>query len=155
FLTDRPKADECEREHLWSEGVYVALPIGHELTLKDEISWADLCSRRFVVRDAGSGPQIHEYLAEHLAEFGHEANVERCSVGRDNLMQLVAMGQGLTVMSEAATAARFPGVAYRPLEGEILPFYAVWSPRNDNPAFSRLLSLARAMAVQGQSSATS
>ncbi|MFX7992956.1 hypothetical protein ABTK58_20845, partial [Acinetobacter baumannii] len=50
-----------------------------------------------------------------------------------------------TVMSEAGTAAQFPGTAYRQLAGEVLPFCAVWSPRNDNPAWRRLLSLARSM----------
>jgi hypothetical protein len=60
-------------------------------------------------------------------------------------MNLVAMGQGLTLTSEATTAAHFPGVVYRPLGEEILPFCAIWSPQNDNPALRRLLSLARTM----------
>src|SRR3546814_19788890 len=40
-------------------------------------------------------------LVKHLADLGHHPNVERCRVGRDNLMNLVAMGQGLTLTSEA------------------------------------------------------
>ena len=38
-----------------------------------------------------------------------------------------------------------PGIVYRPITNEVLPFRAVWSPRNDNPALRRLLSMARAM----------
>jgi DNA-binding transcriptional LysR family regulator len=67
-------------------------------------------------------------------------------VGRDNLMRLVALGRGLTVTSEATTAAHFPGVVFRPIEDEILPFCAVWSPANDNPALMAMLDLARSMA---------
>ena len=76
---------------------------------------------------------------KHLAELGLHLCVERCGVGRDNLMKLVTLGRGLTLTSEATTGAAFPGVVYRPLQGERLPFNAVWSLRNDNPAFRRLL----------------
>ncbi len=61
-------------------------------------------------------------------------------------MHLVAIGQGLTLTSEATTATAFPGIVYRPLADETLPFSAIWSPRNDNPAFRRFLSLAKSMA---------
>ena len=58
------------------------------------------------------------------------------------LIQIVSLGRGLTLVSEAATAMSFPGVIYRPLLGEELSFSAVWSPRNENPALRRMLSLA-------------
>lgn len=57
----------------------------------------------------------------------------------------MALKRGLTVVSEAMTAAHFPGLAYRPIVGEVLPFSAVWSPKNDNPALGQLLDLARSM----------
>ncbi|MBR7508434.1 hypothetical protein KC216_21470, partial [Mycobacterium tuberculosis] len=69
--------------------------------------------------------------------------IEQHAVHRDTLMQIVAAGGGLALTSEATVATHFPGVIYRPLAGEILPFYAIWSPSNDNPAFRRFLSLAR------------
>lgn len=150
FLTGEPIADGCDWTHLWTEWVYVALPSDHELAPKDEISWADLRDQHFIVSEADPGPEIHEYLVKHLAELGHHPSVERHGVGRDNLMHLVAMGLGLTLTSEAATAARFPDVVYRPLVGEILPFCAIWSPQNDNPALRRLLSLARIMSKRGK-----
>jgi hypothetical protein len=60
-------------------------------------------------------------------------------------MHLVAMGRGITLTCEGTTATRFPNIVFRPLTGLVLPFCAVWSVRNDNPAMSRLLSLARTM----------
>lgn len=72
-------------------------------------------------------------------------------MGRDNLMHLVAIGEGFTLTSEATTATSFPGVVYRPLSEEILPFCAIWSPQNDNPALRRLLSLARTMSKRSKS----
>ena len=48
--------------------------------------------------------------------------------------------------SEATTAAQIPGICYRPITGEVLPFSGVWSPKNDNPALRRFISMAKIMA---------
>ena len=145
FLTGEPIADGCDRAHLWNERVNVVLPVDHELASNGDLTWKSLQGQNFIVSEADPGPEIHDYLAKHLGDLGHHPSIERHRVGRDNLMHMVALGQGLTVVHEAANAAGFPGVVYRPLSGEVLPFCAIWSPRNDNPAFRRLLSLAKAM----------
>ena len=143
FLTGISAANDCEAAHLWSERVYVAMSHRNELCEKQEIEWNDLRDREFVVSEGQSGSEIHDYLVKHLAELGYSPNVQRHAVYRDTLMQIVANGRDLTLTSEATIAARFPGVVYRPLKGEVLPFCAVWSRNNDNPAVRRLLSLAK------------
>ncbi len=143
FLTGTSKRPDYDSAELWSEKVFVALPEHHHLTAKTEVKWTDLADSTFIVSDAPPGQEIHDFLVMRLAELGHHPQIEPQCVGRDNLLPLVAFGRGLTVTSESTTAACFPGVAYRPIEGERLPFCAVWSPRNDNPAFRRLLSLAK------------
>lgn len=148
FLTGTPTADDCDREHLWTERIFVVLPVAHELAGRRKLTWNDLRAYRFIVSECDPGPEIEDYLVKHLAELGHHPSVERHAVGRDNLMHLVAMSQGLTLTSEATTADRFPGIAYRPLSGHLLPFCAIWSRQNDNPALTRLLSLAKAMSRQ-------
>lgn len=147
FLTGQPIAAGCEMAQLWTERVFVALPKGHSLAVRKEISWHDLREHRFIVSEVEPGREIYDYLVKHLADLGHHPLVERHSVYRDTLMQLVAIGRGLTVTSEATVATGFPGVVYRQLAGEVLPFCAIWSPGNDNPAFRRLLSLANSMSV--------
>jgi len=82
-----------------------------------------------------------------LAELGLHPQIRVQSIGRDNLLPLVAIGRELTLVSEAMTVARFPGLTYRPILGELLSFSAVWSTKNDNPAFRRMLSLAKAMSA--------
>lgn len=145
FLTGEPAAYGCETARLWDERVFVVVPRDHGLAEREEISWDDLRNEHFIVSETNPGPEIHDYLMKHLAELGHHPTVERCGVGRDNLMKLVTLGRGLTLTSEASTGAAFPGVVYRPILGERLPFSAIWSLRNDNPAFRRLLSTARTL----------
>jgi DNA-binding transcriptional LysR family regulator len=149
LLTGHPRAAECEVTRLWREHVFVVLPETHELAVKERIEWADLRGRHFIVSEADPGPEIHDYLFKHLSELGHRPSVERCSVyNRDTLIQIVALGAGITLTSEATTGSNFPGVAYRLLATEDLPFCAVWSPRNDNPALRRMLSLARNLSAR-------
>lgn len=146
FITGTAAWDGCEAEHLWSEKVFVVLPEGHPLIDKPALRWTDLASERFIVSDVAPGQEIHDYLVAHLAGLGRHINIQSQQVGRDNILSLVALGHGLTLTSEATTGAQFPGIIYRELADEILPFCMVWSAQNDNPACRRLLSLARSMA---------
>lgn len=146
FITGTAAWDGCEAEHLWCEKVFVVLPEGHPLVDKPALRWADLASERFIVSDVAPGQEIHDYLVAHLAGLGRQLDIQSQQVGRDNILSLVALGHGLTLTSGATTGAQFPGIVYRELADEVLPFCMVWSAQNDNPACRRLLSLARSMA---------
>ncbi|WP_395697784.1 LysR family transcriptional regulator [Methylocella sp.] len=147
FLTGTEEWSGCETVPLWSERVFAVLPLEHELTQLHQIEWRDLAEESFIVSESPPGQEIRDHLVRRLAGLGRHPEIQVQYVGRDNLLPLVAIGRGLTLVSEAMTVAQFPGVTYRPIVGEILPFSAVWSPRNDNPAFRRLLSMARSMAA--------
>jgi DNA-binding transcriptional LysR family regulator len=95
FLTGEPAAYGCEAPRLWEERVFVVLPKDHFLVEREEIGWDDLRDEHFIVSETNPGPEIHDYLVKHLAELGHHPAVERCGVGRDNLMKLVTLGRGL------------------------------------------------------------
>ncbi|KFC62035.1 Transcriptional regulator, LysR family [Devosia sp. LC5] len=146
FLTGVIERAGCDIAHLWSERVFVVLPEGHLLAKRSELDWSDLLDERFIVSEIAPGPEIQDYLVQRLAGLGRHPEIELQAVGRDNLLPLVALGRGLTLTSEATTAAHFPGIVYRPIRGECLPFSAIWSPVNDNPSMRRLLSMARSMA---------
>lgn len=146
FVTGTAERAGCDMAHLWSERVFAVLPECHHLATKTELDWRDLSHERFIVSDIAPGPEIQDYLVQRLADLGHRPDIELQAVGRDNLLPLVALRRGLTLTSEATTAAHFPGIVYRPIRGESLPFSAIWSPVNDNPSMRRLLSMARSMA---------
>lgn len=146
FVTGSREWSGCDTEHLWSERVFAALPEQHPLASLDELNWRDMADETFIVLDVAPNQEVHDFLIQRLAERGHHPKICTQYVGRENLMPLIALGRGLAVISEAMTAPPFPGVCYRPIDGESLPFSAVWSPRNDNPALRRILSLARSIA---------
>lgn len=148
FVTGHPAAHDCEIRQLWAEHVYVALSDAHPLAYRREVEWTDLRDKHFIVSRQEPGPEIHDYVIRKLADLGHHPSVARYDVGRENLMHLVALGFGISLTSEATIATVYPEVAFRPIEGadDVLPFSAVWSPSNDNPALRRFLALMRAMA---------
>ena len=148
FLTGDREWPGCDRAPLWSERVFVVLPDLHPLAALDEVMWRDLADEPFIVSEAAPGQEIHDHLVRELADLGRHPEIQVQSVGRDNLLPLVAIGQGLTLVSEAMTVAALPDITYRPIAGEMLPFSAVWSPANDNPSFRRLLSMAKAASAK-------
>lgn len=150
FLTGTRDWIDCDTEHLWSERVFAVLPENHDLAARNELEWRELVGENFFVNDVAPGQEIHDFLIQRLAGLGRHPEIRVHYVGRDNLLPLVAINGGVTVVSEAMTVAQFPGITYRPIIGEMLPFCAVWSPRNDNPAFRRLLSLARSLSMSSK-----
>ncbi|WP_297838317.1 LysR family transcriptional regulator [uncultured Roseibium sp.] len=148
FLQGAQNWEDCDTARLWTERGFVVLSESHPLAARDELDWEDLAEETFVISEAPPGPEIRDCLVKRLARFGHTPDIHCHQVDRQNLLSLVGMAEGLTLTSEAATAARFPGICYRPIRGEVMPFTAVWSPVNDNPAMRRLLSLARTMSAK-------
>jgi DNA-binding transcriptional LysR family regulator len=146
FITGTGQWPGCASQQLWSERIFAVLPAGHPNAGDLSVQFSTLAHEPFIVSEAAPGEEIHDYLMRRLGDLGRHPQIHQHGVGRDNLMRLVALGRGLTVTSEATTAAHFPGVVFRPIEDEILPFCAVWSPANDNPALMAMLDLARSMA---------
>lgn len=148
LLTGSPAVDGLVAEQLWSESVALALPSDHSLATAKEINWSMLRGERFIVSRDEPGPEIHEWLIARLASLGHHPEILRHNVSRETLLVLVGLNFGLTVVSEAATGAIYPNVLYRALtrDEDAVPFCAVWSPENDNPACRRFLALMQAMA---------
>ncbi len=145
FVTGRSPPLRCDSLLLWEARVYAALPERHVLADSTAIGWDALKDEHFIVSRDAPGPEIHDYIVRRTAELGYSPSVERHDVSRETLMHLVALGFGLSLVSEGATGTRYPEVVFRPLAmpEDVLPYSAIWLPGNDNPALRRFLSLAR------------
>jgi DNA-binding transcriptional LysR family regulator len=155
FLTGTLEWEGCECRHLWSEQVFLAMPEQHVLAETEQLDWGDVIGERFIVSDAAPGQEIYNYLVQRLAGLGRQPEILPHSVGRHNLLSLVALGQGLTLASEGITATQVPGVVFRHIGNETLPYSMVWSEQNDNPALQRFLDIAASLDTQNVSLVTS
>ncbi|MBN8998426.1 MAG: LysR family transcriptional regulator [Rhizobiales bacterium] len=154
FVIGSSEWPDCDAVQLWSERIFAALPEDNDLAEEAELAWDQLADEDFIIRDTGPGRQIKDYIAGRVHEIDADAHFEIQRVGRSNILNLVALKRGLTLVSESESTIKVPGIVYRPIRGEKVPFYAVWHSRNDNPAFRTLLSLAKSMSRSSSAAAT-
>jgi DNA-binding transcriptional LysR family regulator len=150
FVVSGTPTPGCDAEALWSAGICVALPDRHPLAGCDAIDWELLRDERFVFGRDGSAAGLDDHAIERVAGIGGRLSSSTHDVSQDLVMQFVALGFGLSLVSDLSTTIPYPGVAFRPLAGEDhhVSYSAVWLPGNDNPALRRFLSLARSKSAE-------
>lgn len=152
LVAGMPLSPGCEIEELWRERILVGLPEHHALAHHGEIAWQQLVDERFIVSRVDPGPEIQDYIIHALADLGRHPEVDQIEVQRETLLGLVGLGQGLSLVGEAEAGVIYPGVVFRPLDHEELPFSIVWSRQNSNPVFRRFLVAARLRAAERRAS---
>lgn len=148
FLVGVSDTSDCETVEFWRERVHVALPKSHRLAGRRSLSWPDLIGERFIVSRFPPGPEVYDFIVRRAAEYGQRPEVSLEGVAQTTLMNLVGLGQGITLVVAAWTAVKLPDLVLRPLtdDEDIVPFSAVWSEQNDNPALRHFISIAHVSA---------
>jgi hypothetical protein len=98
-----------------------------------------------VHKTASSADFFSTLLIKNLSDLGLSPSVQIFDVGREMLFTMVGHGFGCTTAAKVETGTAYANVTYVPIRGFRLPFNAVWSPQNDNPALRRFLSEARVL----------
>lgn len=147
FVFGNPDAADCHSRVLWTERLLVALPASHRIAGEPAIAWRDLAGETFLARHGGAGPQVHDHLIRRIGAHGPPPQIRRCDVERDTLMAMVAMQDGVTLVTDSATRVVYPGVVFVPIADEPEPaaYTAIWSPHNHGAALKNLLDLAAGM----------
>jgi len=148
IITGSDSVPGCETRELWRERVHVALWEDHRLAGRSKLDWSDLKGEHFIVSRSEPGPEVHDYIVRRSADYSTYPDIEDKLALQDTLMNLVSLGQGITLVSAAWTAVNVPSLVLRPLtdQADIVPFSVVWSPGNDNPAFLGFLQTAQLLA---------
>src|SRR5690606_22179885 len=150
FFTGNAPLSGCDVEELWRERVHVAMAVQHPLAGSNSLDWSQLRNERFSVSTMEPGPEVHDYIVRRVADYSIYPDVTYHQVTEETLMHMVAIGEGITLVSEGWTSIGYPDLALCPLSApeDIVPFSAVWAPSNDNPALRRFLSFARELAFR-------
>lgn len=150
FVTGQHDMRGYHSKVLWNESVYVVLPEKHWLAGQELVSWDELRDENFIVSHGGPGSEIQDYLIRMLSRSGFRPRIDVHDVSRENLLNLVSMGYGLTLTSTSSLRRDVEGVFFRPIAGErdVLASSAVWSAGNVNPALRHLLSVAEGIAKE-------
>ena len=92
---------------------------------------------------AGAGSGDRALQRAIIRALGGPPNFLHYAVQRDNLLDLVSLGFGVTLAGGSAMGAFYPGVCVRPLESEAgwLSYCGFWAAENERPALRRFLEL--------------
>ncbi|WJS87163.1 LysR substrate-binding domain-containing protein [Paracoccus sp. TOH] len=153
FVAGSPELPDCHSRRIWSERLLAVLPSCHPLRDTEGVTWADLTNETFIVRQGGTGPQVHDHIVMRLAGNAPNLSILRFDVERGTLLSMVAQGYGVTIVGESTTLLHTSGVTFLPIldEPEPLAFSAIWSPHNRSPALQSLLDIAGQMSRSGRS----
>ena len=145
FVIGEPVLPGHFAEVLWKERIFLAIPADHKLASKQEVAWKDVTGENLLVSTGGWGPEIRDCLINRLTDIGTDPTIDFHDVSRERLMDLVAVGYGLTLTSTSGVRATVPGVVFKALDGNLedIPSSAVWSCGNDNAAIQNMLRVAR------------
>jgi DNA-binding transcriptional LysR family regulator len=127
-----PGQDDVRIEVLLTEPRWVALPAGHPLAARDQISFQQLWDEPFVAAPVETGWWRDYWLASGERQ-GHPVRIGYVTDQPDAWLTAIANGYGIALAPESA--ARYyarPGITYRPVTG-VSPSQAgvAWPPAND------------------------
>lgn len=133
----------CEKKVVDCESLFAAVPGDHKLASAPSVAWDDLRDQIVLISADGHGPEVEGIVLRRLSEIGFRPRLSLQRVGRENLLNLVGKGFGLTVVAGSTLGAVYPGVRFLPLrpEAERLRWSAIWSRTNKNSLLTRLLDL--------------
>jgi DNA-binding transcriptional LysR family regulator len=147
----RPDGNGAPRSlYLRDERIIAVLPKSHALAGARRLSLEELRGERFILGANGMGPDLREHLAKRMAKWGVEPKVQLHRVGQCNLINMVALGFGVTIVVGTPPRAATDSVVLVPLAGRnVLSLHAVWTESNPNPALKALLDIIRASVESG------
>jgi DNA-binding transcriptional LysR family regulator len=126
---------------LWSEPLMVFMAEGHPLAAENAVQPSQLRETHLLMAGNGSGDRALQQAI--MQALGGPPNFLHYAVQRDNLLDLVSLGFGVTLAGGSAMGAFYPGVCARPLESDAswLSYCGFWAAENERPALRRFLEL--------------
>jgi DNA-binding transcriptional LysR family regulator len=126
--------------HLRNERMIAVLPKSHPQAGARRLSLEDLRLERFILCAGGLGPEIERHLARRMGKWGVEPRIQLHRLGQSNLINMVALGFGVTIIVGPAPRTAADGVVAIPLSSSnAVSLCAAWMESNPNPALKKLL----------------
>lgn len=131
---------------LWSEPMFVALPQGHPLALRERVYWSDLHGVSFIAART-TADDITAMVMTKLAQAGEEPSIVVTDTSREAVLGSVGAGRGMTLVTAGSLGMTVDNVIFRPLYDatgpHLVSFSAYWRDDNHNPALRTFLAFLR------------
>ena len=127
---------------LFRDRIVVALPGGHALAQQPTVAWAALRDE-VVLFQEWNDSQANRWFYESL--LGQSANLQSHPASKLSVLALVAAGFGVALATAGQSEVTFPGVVFKPIEGEDarIQFVLAWLPELEDAAVGRFVAFLR------------
>ncbi|MET0188508.1 MAG: LysR substrate-binding domain-containing protein [Pseudonocardia sediminis] len=138
-------------EELISEPLLAVLPDDHRLAAHDTVDPADLAGEPFVLWARPLGSAFFDILTGYCREHGFSPRIVAEGADIETQLSLVAAGLGVSLQPSYYANLRPPGVAFRPLSGDVptVALQVAWRRRDRSPAVGHFVQAARECAAAG------
>ena len=132
---------------LFHETAVVAVPDGHALASRAEISVEDMADEPLIVPDRSSRPHSHDLTMKLFLQSGHTARVAQIAEEKQTIVSLVGTGIGLAIVPRWASRLAVGGVTFVPLKlppalaRDKLTLSVVWLRDTRHPARDAFLKV--------------
>ncbi|WP_235912079.1 LysR family transcriptional regulator [Mesorhizobium xinjiangense] len=143
FIPGEPRLSGCEVRPMWKEELFVAVPTHHRLSKRETLSWEELRDEIFLVTHDVHGPEAEGIIARKVSGLGFQPRISVQRLGRENLINMVGRGYGVTLAASSTLGAAYSGVTFLPIGGgdERISWSAVWTIGNQSPVLKQLLNV--------------
>jgi DNA-binding transcriptional LysR family regulator len=115
-----PDADGLNVETIARNRLVAAIPEAHPLAMAEQIALSDLAHDSWILFSARQSPGLYRIIAEACAKAGFSPTVGQEAAQMETIVNLVAGGMGVALVSRAL-AGRREGVVFRELTGPGTP----------------------------------
>jgi DNA-binding transcriptional LysR family regulator len=131
------------------DDVMVALPSGHPLTDRNQLTPAEIANEPLVYFPVEHAPGMWKLMLDAVYGKG-EPPIVRSEPEEALMLAAVATGAGISLLTQSsAEILEIAGVAIRPLIPRVpIPLALAWRSDNPNPSLAAFLACARELAVK-------
>jgi DNA-binding transcriptional LysR family regulator len=144
LLRERPTAAGLASSVIEDEPLLAAMPAGHRLCARRQVSVADLAGEPWVLFPRDEGPAYFDRVTALCRDGGFAPRIEQEAVYMPTISSLVAAGLGVSLVPAAMRDIAPPGLELRPVRERDarIPLVLAWRDGDDSPALRRFLILA-------------
>ena len=146
--------DGLAHEIIWRLPVKVVLPQRHPLARRRSLDLADLRNEEFVFCTRESRPEFYDEFFHRCANAGfHPRIVKEVGGYPTNMLGLIALGTGVSVLPHFGDTEKIRGLVWRPLTNPLLwiDFALVWRSKTPSRVVTEFVDLAvKRLGVKGE-----
>lgn len=133
---------------LWHDRVLVAMPPDHKLAASAAVRPADLRDEIFLTSQQQFGGDMHRFLAQRILPIGPALNTTIMDLGPPRILDRVAKGDGIALISGSHEESLGDGIVVRPVDaiGALFPVRAYWTEESPDEPLAGLIGSLRARA---------